>query len=144
MFFLQTHAASTNFPQLVTTTKIILLLLLRQLLTPSKRQATTTFMLTSLIKVNNPDIAVSLEHVSLGEIAMDQSSFMYFTELLEDTKSWGKGRERDLAEQKRFGRSLNSVVYRRTEGQLKDDQKDVEDTRPSIPGPSMQLVGRRP
>jgi len=36
------------------------------------------------------------------------------------------------------------VEYIRTKGQLKDDQKDVEDTRPNIPEPSMQLSDHHP
>jgi len=63
------------------------MIIIRQLFTHSKTQPTTTFMLTRLIKVNNPNIAVSFQYVSLREISMNESSFMYFYELLEDAKS---------------------------------------------------------
>jgi len=44
-------------------------------------------MSTRLIKVYNPNIAISFKYVSLCEITMNEASFMYFAELLEDAKS---------------------------------------------------------
>jgi len=77
------HPTPTNLPQLITPKQLII----QQRLTRPKRQTTPTLMPARLIKINNPNIAISFEYISLREIAMNEASFMYFTELLEDAKS---------------------------------------------------------
>jgi len=77
------HPTPTNLPQLITPKQLII----QQRLTRPKRQTTPTLMPACLIKINNPNIAISFEYISLREIAMNEASFMYFTELLEDAKS---------------------------------------------------------